>query len=187
MVAPNIDIGSWTQATLHPRGPILPHRTETRDNEITQERVRELIATVRNWLQSNRVGLEHAAMLDSKIGNDRRIEGLDRIDEEKVLNLVDQLAYVSEIHGRWADDISEALDLLRSIRTNAAHWPLDANELILVLEGHLASLRRVEATMLEWSRTFGREFDRRNPKSLELPFEPLDMGETNSARLPTVL
>lgn len=187
MVASNIDFGVWTQAASHRTGPILPLRSRSLSGDVSQKRLREAIVTVRNWLNSNREFLEQAAQLDSKIGDDHTIEGLARLNDETLLNLVDQFAYVADLHGKWAEELSVACELLRSGRTNSAHWSPDGNELILELEAHLNCLRRVEATMFEWSHTVGIEFDRRHPDLLGLPFEPLDMGPTNSARLPPVL
>lgn len=138
-------------------------------------------------LKRNQKMLERAALFSVQHAQDTAIEGVEQFDDDKLLTVSGELALVSEVNGRWADDFQNAIRLLCDLRQRVSSWSQDAEDLVSELRHRYEQLRVCERICLECSLSTGREYDRRHPPSDVLPFEPIDLGATNSARLPPVL
>lgn len=146
------------------------------------------VANVRKSLTENKRTLERAAEIRSKNEGDTTLGGFESYDDDQLLRTVDQLATVSSIHGEWSENVCEAVRMLEAIKEHRpAVWSRSAEELLGELRMNLDDLRWVEKTFYDWSNRVGEEFDRRHPDLPPLPFEPLDLGPMDSARLPSVL
>lgn len=104
--------------------------------------------------------------------------------------LFDAIAQVNHLADWTLDELeplSRYIRRLERFRDQGIVWSSEAQIL-------LAELRRVES-LYEWFETIARqwseqlcaEYLRRHPELPRLPFEPIDFGPTNSARLPPAI
>lgn len=115
------------------------------------------------------------------------LEGLDKASDDLLLDRMYQF-------GLYAEGILTRLEVLDCRVSDLEQWRDKGKAWNQAAEDLLQELRRLktlykenEATMRKWSNQLCEECERRHPELPKLPFEPLDLGATNSARLPSVL
>lgn len=115
------------------------------------------------------------------------LEGLDKAPDDLLLDRMYQF-------GLYAEGILTRLEVLDYRILDLERWRDMGKAWNKTAEDLLQELRRLrtlygenEAAMRKWSDQLCEEYERRHPELPKLPFEPLDLGATNSARLPPVL
>jgi hypothetical protein len=161
-------------------------RSQLKDNE--DSLFREWIARAFDELRAHVTALNKASEFKKTNEADPTISEFETLSDDDQLKLIDKLATVSSIHSAWADDIRGPIEMLEWVKNNhPSLWNSEAQRLVGELKQHLSLFEWVRDVTWKWSDEVGQYFDRNHPDLPHLPFTPIDMGPSDSSRLPPVL
>jgi len=125
--------------------------------------------------------------IQTKAGSDATITGFESEGADALLRRLDGARYFVSATRNRLEPLSAYIAKLERVRRSGSVWSSDAESLLGELLGVRDVLIWAEAAGLGWSAQLHAEIERRNHDLPPLPFEPLDLGPSDSARLPQVL
>lgn len=151
------------------------------------EELKNAVSKIGQWLDSFRdAAAKHENVFET---HETRIteDVVREWSDDQLLDHVHQFGMVAEAIHTWNDIIDQNLNCLHKWKTETGVWS-DAAELLVARMEKLSRIFNWNTDALyQWMNQLGTEYLRRNPDLPALPAEPLDLGPTNSARLPQVL
>lgn len=141
---------------------------------------RSVLMELRQWLA--RVEKLYEASRD-----DYALTGFDQATDEILLNRMELMGIFAERMLDEAEAIEKNMASLESIKADGSQWNGEAEALLVEKRSVLAVLKWAEHAGRCWLNQICDEYERRHPELPPLPFEPLNLGPTNAARLPEVL
>jgi hypothetical protein len=143
-------------------------------------RIRPLVADLRKeYAAHQRIREQH--------GDDPRMTGFQHESDEWLLDHMYRAGLFAEILLDQSESLTQYLQRLQAVRTERRVWCDEAEQLLADIIALRETLEWAERAARLWESQFCDEYQRRHPEAARLPFEPADLGPTNSARLPPVL
>jgi len=189
MVFSQTDFQVWTDSGMGREPGVSRLIPEQHAFELDQTKIlRKAVSDVRNALAENGLALNRAAEFRAKNERDPTLRGYESDDDNRLLSMIDKLATVASIHADWAEDLNKTIVMLGEIKANfQSIWSADADALLEELRQHLENVEWVRQTTRRWSNEIGEYFDLHHPNLPPHPVSPVDMGPSDSSRLPSVL
>lgn len=189
MVLSDIPISSWlSNCPMDPGERWAGEASVALDDQGSSQAVLDqYVSSFRELLAKNQPETARAEQLHRLTESGPDLGGLDKAPDDLLLDRTYQF-------GLYAEDILDRLEVLdrripnlERCRDRGMVWSEAAEDLLQELRRLRTLHKDNEVTLRRWSDQLCDEFLRRHPELPKLPFEPLDLGPTNSARLPSVL
>ena len=144
------------------------------------------VAQILQAIQENQQPINHVQGLYHLHVADPTITGLDRLADSRLISLMNRLAVKAETINDWLADIAGAICTMEILDQQVPNHKGLTNAL-----SELRQLRDqfnwVARTFFSWSDQARAAYETRHPEVKELAIDTVDLGPTNSARLPPVL
>jgi len=189
MVPSDIPISTWSSNRASEHGERWAGAVSVALDEqgSGQAVIDQYVSDFRELLAKDQPETVRSEKLNRLAGSESDLGGLDEASDDLLLDRMYQF-------GLYAESILDRLEVLDRRIPDLEQWRDKGKPWNQAAEDLLQELRRLrtlyqenEATMRRWSDQLCDDYERRHPELPTLPFEPLDLGPTNSARLPSVL
>lgn len=186
MVLSNIPIPATQPLDIGERGACEP-TFGLNDQGSGQAAIDHYVSDFRQWLASDQSVTTRSEQLHQLTKSEPVLEGLDKASDELLLDRTYQFGLYAEIMLARLEVMDRRIPDLEQWRDKGKAWNKTAENLLNELRRLKTLYEDNEATMRRWCDQLCEEYERRHPELSKLPFQPLDLGPTNSARLPPVL
>ena len=157
---------------------------------VTESGIRALfdheVSQKRQLMPELRKRVEPFQKLHDDVQNDPTLADMERWSDKQVLSLMHRLAEAAETALDHQESIGPYCTRLAAFQAEHRVDSEDCEDLLAELRSIEAMLAWSERTLRSWSIDFCNEYERRHPDLPKPPNTPVDLGYTNSSRLPEV-
>lgn len=186
MVLSNIPIPATQPSDIGDRWACEP-TLGLNDQGSGQAVIDQYVSDFRELLAKDQFETTRSEQLHELAQSEPELKGLDKASDGLLLDRIYQFGLYAESILTRLEVLDRRIPDLERWRDKGKAWDQAAEDLLQELRRLRTLHRENEATMRKWSNQLCEEYERRHPVLPTLPFEPLDLGPTNSARLPSVL